>query len=227
MGRPVALSELKAAVRSLADQPVGGIITDEELVRFINQGAGKLYRQLCAKWQNDFVTSAQLTASVDHVALPTDFHVLLRAECLVGGAWLTMHSFGWEDAGTPAPYSFVNTYNTAQSYQRRGTDLYLRPSPAPYPTVRIFYIPNTWAKTAGGVAKAKLEDPTDTIEGVIGFEELIVIEAAIKCLQKEESSVTDLVRERERLYQLVESEADNRDVGAPRVAQDTRGWGDY
>lgn len=223
MGRPVTLQELMASVRSLADQPVGGIITDAELVRFINQGAGKLYRQLWTKWQNDFVSTATLTAVADVAALPSDFLALLRAECNVGGSWLTMHAFGWEDAGVSAPNSAHWTCEP-QRYMRQGSNLVLRPSPALYPSVRIYYVPNTWAKSAAGAAKAQLVDATDTIEGVIGFEELVVIEAAIKCAQKENDSITDLVRERDRLYELIESEADNRDVGGAKAVQDSRGW---
>lgn len=73
-------------------------------------------------------------------------------------------------------------------------------------------------------------EPTDTtIDGVNGWEEYIVVDAAIKCLQKEESDTTVLERQKAGLLARIEAEAANRDAGAPATVTDVtqNGWNNW
>jgi len=64
--------------------------------------------------------------------------------------------------------------------------------------------------------------PTDmNIDGVNGWEEYIVVDAAIKCLQKEESDCSVLLAQKAAIVARIESEASNRDAGMPSTVSDT------
>lgn len=86
---------------------------------------------------------------------------------------------------------------------------------------------------AGGVLSGGYrQPPTDAqtySDGISGWLEYAILDAAIKCLQKEESDTRVLFGQRERLIQRINDSAPNRDAAEPaRVADVTRtgGWGD-
>lgn len=60
-------------------------------------------------------------------------------------------------------------------------------------------------------------------DGVNGWEELVVLEAAIAMLAKEESSTTGKERARDRMLARLEAMVDDRDSGEPEVVQDVYG----
>lgn len=66
-------------------------------------------------------------------------------------------------------------------------------------------------------------------DGVNGWEEYIVVDAAMKCLQKEESDVSVLMAEKSALKQRIEAMASNRDAGKPERITDVNAqnfpWG--
>ena len=67
------------------------------------------------------------------------------------------------------------------------------------------------------------------VDGVSGWEEYIVADAAIKCLEKEESDTSVQMAQKQALLLRIEAAAENRDAGAPQVVSDTRNangrWG--
>ncbi len=65
-------------------------------------------------------------------------------------------------------------------------------------------------------------DDTDTVEGYNGWDEYIVLDSAIKCLNKEESDVSVLIRERDMLKTEIIENAMIRDDGEVEVIQDVR-----
>ncbi len=70
-----------------------------------------------------------------------------------------------------------------------------------------------------GAIPVQVFDYNTTIDGVAGWEEYIVIDAAIKCKDKEESDVSVLAARKNEKKKEIESIAENRDPGtASRVA---------
>jgi len=63
-------------------------------------------------------------------------------------------------------------------------------------------------------------------DGINGWENYIVVDAAISMLDKEESDVSSLARKKAGLKQRLEDMAENRDSGEPDVVQDVTGWPD-
>lgn len=61
-----------------------------------------------------------------------------------------------------------------------------------------------------------------------GWEEYVIIDAAIKCLQKEESDVSVLAMQKQAIIDRIEAMASNRDAGEPEVTTDLNqdySWG--
>lgn len=220
----VTLQELMDSVRSRADMPVGGIITDVELKRFINTGARRLYGMLSKLDPEAYAKSQALTLAPDRVALPADFLRLVRVEVLVDGVPRALRRFNVQEDRQRAPNLASPLFFTGtQEYQLRGQLLLCTPNPPPYASVTIWYAPDTWCKSNVGVAQRALVALDDYIDCVMGWDELITLEAAVMCLQKEESPWRDLAAERDRLLADIRAEADDRDAAQPRTAVDIRG----
>jgi hypothetical protein len=68
-------------------------------------------------------------------------------------------------------------------YRIHGNYLWLKPLPISGQVIRLWYVPRYM----------QLVNTTDVLDGFSGWEEYVVIDAAIKCLQKEESDVSVLL----------------------------------
>ena len=62
----------------------------------------------------------------------------------------------------------------------------------------------------------------DSLDGVNGWEELVVLDAARKALLKEESDTSGVEREIAMLVGRIEVEAQNRDAAAPATVSDVQ-----
>jgi hypothetical protein len=67
-----------------------------------------------------------------------------------------------------------------------------------------------------------LASDTDTVQGVSGWTEYIIVDAAIKMMQKEESDVSVLIAQKQALLARIEAMAHNRDAGMPSTVADAQ-----
>jgi hypothetical protein len=65
-----------------------------------------------------------------------------------------------------------------------------------------------------------------TIDGVSGWEEYIIIDAAMKAMGKEESDVSLLAQQKMMMVKRLQDMASNRDAGNPATVADTQ-WSDF
>ncbi len=91
--------------------------------------------------------------------------------------------------------------------------------------------------TIGASARLQFSSPmlsngSQVADGISGWLEYVVTDAAIKMLQKEESDTTLLLAQKGALIRRIESAAENRDAGSPARVSDTQlgggwpyGWG--
>lgn len=108
-------------------------------------------------------------------------------------------------------------------YRLQGNNVWFTPTPAGGQTIRLWYVPRL----------SSLVNLTDTCDGVSGWTEYIIVDAATKCMQKEESDVSVLMAQKAALIARIEAAAENRDAGNPQVVSDTQsqnwsggeGWG--
>jgi uncharacterized protein YfkK (UPF0435 family)/uncharacterized protein YdcH (DUF465 family) len=217
MARTVTLSSIRTQVRQRADMVNSTFVDNDEINQFINNSITELYDLLVQKFGNEYFLntySFSTVAGTDSYALPTDFYKLTGVDILVNGTdYLTLRPF---------MFSERNRFNGSVSrnilgvsdlrYRLLGSNIKFVPIPDSLQTIRLWYIPYV----------AELVSDSDTLNGVNGYEEYVIVDAAMKCLQKEESDVSVLFAQKQSLIKRIEEAAENRDVGYGERVSDVR-----
>jgi hypothetical protein len=155
--------------------------------------------------------------------LPPDFYKLMGIDLGLGtqtpsqsgpNGWLTLKKFAFASRNRHifgnVPVSFVGLLSLR--YRLEGSYVEFIPQPASNQTIRLRYIPRPVTLLAD----------SDILDGVSGWDEYVIVDAAIKAMQKEESDVTILMARKEALLRRIEAAASNRDAGEPEVVSDVR-----
>lgn len=212
----VTLAELKARARERADMVNSAYIADARLTEYINASAQELYDLLVQANQDYYttLTTSTVSSGSSSITLPSDLYKLRGVDLDFGGEWCPIWPYEYLERGrwqnVTANRVYVNT-----RYRIIGSSLELLPADQASGDYRIRYVP----------LMTVMADDADTFDGLNGFEEYIVIDAAIKMKSKEESSTSDLKDEKARIRQRILAMADVRDLGAPDVVQDVRPMG--
>lgn len=117
------------------------------------------------------------------------------------------------------PYYPVTAYRVIQN-PLNGKDCiqFIPTTPNGVSSYRVWYYPNPKVLTAN----------TDTIDGRSGWEEWVVVDAAIKLLTIEESDTSGLEREAQRVWARIMGVVENRDAGQGKritdVNMNAAGW---
>ena len=228
MATTMTLAELRTAVRQRADiqnqsgDYTNAFINDTELNSYINQSYFELYDLLVGAYGEDYYVSTPYTFLTDGVNqffnLPADFYKLLGVDVQVttnvaNNAFWTLKPFTFAERNK---YAVPNTQLyfgiTNLRYRLQGNKIWINPLPQINQTLRIFYVPRM----------TTLSVDADEVQGVSGWTEYIIIDAAIKCMQKEESDVSVLMAQKVAMKQRIDSIADNRDAGMPSTVADTQ-----
>lgn len=211
------LAQLRTAVRQRADMVNSTFITDAELNSYINNSIAELYDLILQKYGNDyFVSSSNISLVVDQEAynLPADFLKVLGVDLqIASNDWITLKPFMFAERNRYTSTSLRGYYGASfYRYRLRGNQIIFNPVPNVTNTVRVWYVPRPTTLTLDA----------DTFDGYNGWEEFAIVDAAIKCLQKEESDVSVLLAQKKALETRIEEAAGNRDAGfSPRIV-DTR-----
>ena len=210
----VTLLQLRTRARERADMQSTGFITDSELNGYINSSYAELYDLLVSKYGEEYFVapahSITTTSNVDTYALPADFYKLLGVDLqLDSSQWKTLKRFEFSDRNTPRELELYSPERIR--YRIFGSNLLFSPVPAGNLSLRAWYIP----------LPTTLSLDADSFSGINGYEEYVVIDAAIKMLTKEESDTTALMIAKEALKRRIEQMAEARDVAMPMTVQDT------
>lgn len=233
----INLGYLRYQSKLRADKLRSQFLTDDEWNFNINQSAKRLYDLLITKFgekyflaqpvqipTTDFVTSVGMA----YVALPNGtlygnapaFYKLSGVDVSVNpgnGQWFTLPKFNWIDRNR---YSTLQLSGTVSStwgfaYCDNGSNVWFIPNPNAGLYVQLWYIP---------LMTEMLLD-TDMMDfSVSGWSEIVIVDAAIKALVKEESydQAQALASERTGLIDRIQETAANRDVGQPNTVSNTR-----
>jgi hypothetical protein len=232
VAKTVTLLSLRTQIRQRADMENAGLVADAELTQYINNSIGEFDDLLLAAdaATRRKTTTISVVANQDTYALPSDFRDLKGVEYLLSGtSYLDVRALPFEQrnrfALSPAPQLpgvvpfryFLNSDGSSWS-------LVFKPIPSAGATVRAWYTPAFTSLAADG----------DTLDGVNGLEEFVVVDCAIKCLQKEESDVSALFAQKSALVARIEATAKARDQSEPQkvgeaglvTGWDGSGWED-
>jgi hypothetical protein len=220
----MTLLQLRTAVRQRADQVNSTFIADAELTSFINQSAYELYDVLVQKYGDGYYAKSA-TFTTDGVsettALAADFYKLLGVDLQTTSTpsgWLTLRPFTMAERNRNwRPNVGPVLGFTAIRYRLHGDNLWLTPLPVAGQTVRYWYVPRM----------TELTIDASTLEGISGWTEYVIVDAAIKCLVKEESDPSALMAAKAGLLKRIEEAAGNRDEGAPPTVSDVNNLDTY
>lgn len=214
----VTLAQLRTNARNRADMANSQFASDSELNSLINSSANELWDLLVSTVEDYGLTSSTISvvAGTDTYSLPSNFYKLRGVDLVVDGNGnaVTLKPFNFAERNA---YLFTPTWNVVGlSYLRYhvvGNSIRFVPVPNQAQTVKLWYIPVLTQMSADG----------DTLDGVNGFEEYVVVDAARKLRVKEESDTTQLDMEKAALIARIQAMAADRDHGtAERIADVTK-----
>ena len=238
----INLGYLRYQSRLAADKLLSQFLTDDEWNFNINQSATRLYDLLVRKYGEKYFLAPPLVITSTSVVLTQGslaffpnpngslynnapaLYKLAGVDASSGTAtnanqnsWFTLPLFNWIDR---------DRYNTLQlagsvtslfglAYCPNGNNIYLIPYPTNAQSLQIWYVP---------MLTQMLKDTDMMPFSISGWSQLVIVDAAIKALIKEESfdQAQKLIDERTMLINDIEQTAPNRDVGQPNTVSNTR-----
>lgn len=206
----VTLTTLRTRVRERADMVGSSFVADAAtgLDAWINEAHQRLHGMLVDALGEEYIssTSAFTTSSSSDYPLPSGFYKLFGVDLEYHGIMRSLTRYERPER---------NVYRELRPealprYAIVGSNLRLYPVPAAGLTGSILYAPEATVLVGG----------SDSVTYPNGWEKFIVIDAAIQALLKEESSVTALVAERERIEREIRDAKEARDMATPKRVVD-------
>lgn len=222
MARTVTLGELATRVRYEADLVNNKFVTDTMLYQFISDSHAVLYNKLLRADPERYMREQTPTLdSNGEFEADSDYYGTVSMEwsdssnegiyvhiARIAGVESNQFDHDQNTSGG-VPVGWHPIYNTATPTTPKFRIL---PNPESRYTIRHKYT----------VAPAALTTSTDTVDGIAGWEEYVVIDAAIKCRIREESSVTALEKRLARFEDELDSIIEARNVGSAGRVIDVR-----
>lgn len=233
----MSLLELRLRAKQRADLVNSQFVTDSEWNSYINQSLFELYDLLITVYEDYFFAipinfavdgSSQLWPlpngsntfknSAGATITPKALYKLMGVDLKIQSsnqAFVTIPKFNFQDRNQ---YVYPNTASTIYGvfnlrYRMIGNNIEFIPTPSANQTIQLWYVPKM---------DQLIADTDLTVEGVSGWLEYVIVDAAIKAMQKEESDVSVLMAQKQALKQRIEESASNRDAGRPDTISDVR-----
>lgn len=237
MSTSMTLLQLRDATRQRADMVNSTFVSDPELNSYINQSYFELYDLLIDVYEDYYVAPPLIiptNGALQQYPLPDGvlysaapaFYKLMGVDLglnALQNSFVTLKKFNFISRNRYVYPQLTSTYLGVFNLRYRlvGNTLMLIPTPSGGQFLRIWYIPRL----------TTLAIDADTVDGISGWTEYIICDAAIKCGQKEETDVSILMAQKAALIKRIEESSMNRDAGQPDTISDTRSrseaWGQY
>jgi hypothetical protein len=190
----VSLLTLRTSCKEQSDNVGASFISDAEWNGYIRSAYADLYGKIVQAFGNDYFVQSPSAG----YTFTTDGTNQLFALPMTGGVQLVFKLLG-VDVLVQGSTQYVSLKSFAFADRNQ-----FGPSQIPQAgqTVRILYVPQPTLPT----------QDTDTIDGVNGWEDSIVIDACIKALGKEDSDVSVFLTRRAAMDKRLESEIENRNA---------------
>lgn len=211
MAATVRWDVLRPQIRQCADIESATLrFPDAELLVYANASAQELYDLLIASGSDFNLKSGtpfNTASGTDLYALATDFYQLRGLDVAVGGpAPLSLKRFTFEERNVDAS----RTPGWPTAYRLSGAYVRLWPIPQGVYAVTPWYYPVLTLMTVDA----------STIDFIHGWEEYVVVDAAMKCLRKDDRDVSVLMAQKVAIRDRIIGMAANRDAAAPERVGD-------
>lgn len=226
---PTTLAQLRLEARQRADMENDDFVEDPELDTYINDSRSELYDLLVSTYADYFIEDPlliTLALGESTYPLPSNFYKLIGMDRCIneqggvdGDNFYTIRPFNWEDRNNRRNVDLFRGLYPNMRYRILGNNFKFMPQDQAQGIYRVWYVPSVPTLTA---------DADELDVNCDRWKIYIVVDVAIKMLQKEESDVSVLAAQKSALIRRVEEMAQVRDAGEPeRVTDVTWGGGDY
>lgn len=201
------LAQLQTAVRQRTEMENSGFVTDDELADYINTAYATAYNLMVTCYGEDYYSSSYTFTSdgSETYSLPSDFMKAVAVDVtLSSGARVGLKTFAFGDRNRSSGHGLPTEPMLGHDYFRyriRGNNIWFRPSITSGTSITLLYVPHL----------TELSAPTDTISGIPGFVEFVMVSACIKVMMKQESDVSSLVGQLNALKADLKQTAPSRD----------------
>ena len=230
-GGSMTLGDLMKMVRYESDTENDPHISESELQDYVNLSRLDLYDTLITRYGDDyFVANATLTTNGTDQEYPLPDGVLYdAAPSFYKGLLAEVRALGNPGANQPVWISLLkfnlrekNRYNLMNQalvtgymwprYRLLGSKIMFQPLPNSGMTIRLWYAPKL----------VPLGDYAAVAEDWGGWLEYVIVDAALKCIQKQERDPTVLAARKGVILARIEAAAQNRDLGEPNTVTETQ-----
>lgn len=218
----VTLLELKTRARQRADMVSSQFVTDAELTDYINASIAELHDLLIGSYNEDyFMEEVQFTATTaieyplpdgtNYSGAPKFYKVRGVDIQVTAQDWVTVKRFNFNRRNEDQTRFAWNLLGQPyMEYRLVGSNIRFNRTPNSNTIFRIFYHP---------VAPVLALD-ADEYDDQNQYAEYVVVDAAIKMLNKEESDTSVLLAQKEALKKRITDMAQNRDANEPETVTD-------
>jgi hypothetical protein len=213
VARTVTLAQIRDRVRELCDAEQMRALSDLELNKRLSSSYARYYAKLVKPGLGfpSEVTQTITATATDTYPLPDDHFSTMRIDYRNGSLWQPL----WEvDIREIHRVEIAGQGGPSQCYRLAGGNLILYPVPAVAGLYRHIYAP----------APADLTVDSQTLDGVCGWEEAVILDAAIRAAMKWEGDTNDLRAERNLLDERIDAEVQLRSINTAKriVIRDRR-----
>jgi hypothetical protein len=216
----ITFAELKTAARERADMKNSNFVEDSELAYYINSSIAELHDMLIQTYGSEYyikevefqTTPRQGEYELNTIIPDQDFYKLRAVDArLNGDDWFTLKRFNFNERNRFQNFGVWDYLGiTNVRYRIMGNKIILSPIPDNNIDVRLWYIP----------LATELINDSDELQDLNQYSEYVIVDAAIKMLNKEESDVSVLMAQKQALKRRIEEAAQNRDAGDPESISD-------
>lgn len=205
MASTVTLAQLRTKIREQADEPDQGsdalnFIKNSELNSLINQGIAKHYNILVQSGHLYFESSTNITGTgATRYNLPSDFAFPIAVYRVDGTSYRPLREIMAHEWHLYASQSASN----ADGYRIVNSQIELLPAPSSG-TYKVSYIP----------AATKLVNDGDTMDGVSGWEDIVVSYCVMKIRTKDKTQTYPVDQEYMMLKNELAEQAELRNFGS-------------
>lgn len=203
----ITLAEIRLQARDRADMRNSNFVQDSEANNYINNSIAELYDILCEAYGSDYyVTSTefQTVAGTPAYPLPTDFYEVAGVDIKLDASsnFITVKRFNFNERNR---YSDLTVWDLAGltniRYRVVGNEIRFNPTPSTASTIKLWYVPTA----------TKLINDSDALDDLNAYSEYVIVDVAIKMMQKEESDVRVLLAQKQALEKRIRDKSQNRD----------------
>jgi hypothetical protein len=207
----ITLETIRLQAKQRADMENSNFLSTLEWNQNLTNSYKELVDMLVSAYGSNYEVAEPHTFVTDGATkffpLPETFYKLLGVDIMSGGRGISLKPFNFAER---------NQVHPKMRYRLNGSKLWLNPMPQSGLTVTLWFVPQP----------QDLVEDSDTFDGISGWEEYVIVDAAIKALVKEESDITTLAAIKGALIRRIEAMSQNRDAGSPATVSDNSGSGE-